>query len=433
MTEEAQYVFFFTIIVVNVIFFCAWIFKFVQTLKTMFKQNYENLYVCLFLCCRRDKLIKDEAKLAREAKRETIIEKIEDIQFFITHMKAIYSKEVFYEGHDKFINLLYYIENQRQNIDLTVKRHNLYIQGKMARDRKFDPDRMKELNEVDSLSVDEEFGGETKRGMKSLKSFRSMRSKADMAEKAKLIGSAFEMKAKEPNKIGQIKAGGGMFELRDESGPVMLETAQLGGAPAQVDRSMNSSSPMLDLQEQLQKMQKDKDKEKARTLMKDLSKKIAGAGLESDASDQEDADGNKTKKKLKTYKRPNVADIGDVVKKSRNAKAKINYEHKSRIFAQDLQNPNQVKQYMMDYFKDFKPEEDTPSDNDSDELSPDKSELFSSSADPRSGEASGTGQPEPSATATAGQAGKFGAQTSIVDFGRLGEDGKVAINMDALL
>jgi hypothetical protein len=110
------------------------------------------------LCCRKDKLIRDEEKLAREAKRETIIEKIEDIQFFIKKMKDIYSKEVFYEGHDKFIKLLYYIENQRRDIDLTVKRHNLYIQGKMARDRKFDPERMKELKVVESLSIDDEFG-----------------------------------------------------------------------------------------------------------------------------------------------------------------------------------------------------------------------------------------------------------------------------------
>ena len=127
MTENNQYVLFFTIIIVNLIFIFMWTFKFIMTLKSMFKQNYENVYIMLFLCCRRDKLMKDEAKLAREAKRETIIEKIEDIQFFIKNMKQIYSKEIFYEGHDKFIKLLYYIENQRRDIDLTVKRHNLYI------------------------------------------------------------------------------------------------------------------------------------------------------------------------------------------------------------------------------------------------------------------------------------------------------------------
>jgi hypothetical protein len=89
--------------------------------------------------------LKEDAKLAREAKRETIIEKIEDIQFFTKKMKEIYSKEIFYEGHERFLKLLYYIENERKHIDLTVKRHNLYVQGKIARDRKFDPQRMKEV------------------------------------------------------------------------------------------------------------------------------------------------------------------------------------------------------------------------------------------------------------------------------------------------
>jgi len=45
----------------------------------MLKDNYQTIYVALFLCCNKDKLIKDEAKLAREAKREIIIEKIEDV------------------------------------------------------------------------------------------------------------------------------------------------------------------------------------------------------------------------------------------------------------------------------------------------------------------------------------------------------------------
>jgi hypothetical protein len=111
MTPNSQLIFFFTIIAANLIFIFMWIFKFVMTLKTMFKQNYENLYVMIFLCCRRDKLVKDEAKLAREAKRETIIEKIEEIQFFIQHMKQIYSSEIFFEGHEKFIKLLYFIES----------------------------------------------------------------------------------------------------------------------------------------------------------------------------------------------------------------------------------------------------------------------------------------------------------------------------------
>jgi hypothetical protein len=45
----------------------------------MIKDNYRNIYIAVFLCCRKDKLQKDDAKIATDAKRETIIEKIEDI------------------------------------------------------------------------------------------------------------------------------------------------------------------------------------------------------------------------------------------------------------------------------------------------------------------------------------------------------------------
>ena len=78
----------------------------------MIKDNYKDIYIAVFLCCRKDKLQKDDAKIATDAKRETIIEKIEDIQFFIKSMKEIYTKEIYYEGHDRFLNLLYFIENE---------------------------------------------------------------------------------------------------------------------------------------------------------------------------------------------------------------------------------------------------------------------------------------------------------------------------------
>lgn len=127
MKPMFRYSLIFIIIIANIGFLALWCVKFLMTLRAMIKSQYPSLYLVLFLCCRRDKLVKEEAKIAREAKRETIIEKIEEIQFFIKHMKEIYSKEIFYEGHDKFLDLLYYIENQRKHVDLTVKRHNLYV------------------------------------------------------------------------------------------------------------------------------------------------------------------------------------------------------------------------------------------------------------------------------------------------------------------
>jgi hypothetical protein len=127
MTPGFEFSLIIVIVVVNVGFLALWTVKFLNTLRQMIKDKYEWLYLALFLCCRKDKLIKEGAKIARDAKRETIIEKIEEIQFFIKNMKEIYSKEIFYEGHDKFLNLLYYIENQRKHVDLTIKRHNLFI------------------------------------------------------------------------------------------------------------------------------------------------------------------------------------------------------------------------------------------------------------------------------------------------------------------
>ena len=56
------------------------------------------------------------------------------------------------------------------------------------------------------------------------------------------------------------------------------------------------------------------------------------------------------------YKKPNDLNIEDVIKKSRNAKSRINYEHKSRIFAEDLRHGG-VKQYMKEHFELFKEEE----------------------------------------------------------------------------
>ena len=114
------------------------------------------------MCCNKDKLDTDSIQIRRDAKREDIIEKIEDVLFYIKKMNSIYAKEIYYEGHDNFLKLLYHIENERTNIDLTVKTHNLYIQGEMARERKFDPQRMEENAKIEKkiLGVDTEKGGE---------------------------------------------------------------------------------------------------------------------------------------------------------------------------------------------------------------------------------------------------------------------------------
>lgn len=66
--------------------------------------------------------------------------------------------------------------------------------------------------------------------------------------------------------------------------------------------------------------------------------KAKKGGLETtdEEDNQEGEAGGKTKtKKSKEIMKPNLGDIRDVIKKSRNAKSRINYEHKTRIFAED--------------------------------------------------------------------------------------------------
>jgi hypothetical protein len=42
-------------------------------------------------------------------------------------MKSMYERDVFYEDHDRFVKLLYYIEQERAQIDLSKKKHNNII------------------------------------------------------------------------------------------------------------------------------------------------------------------------------------------------------------------------------------------------------------------------------------------------------------------
>lgn len=57
-------------------------------------------------------------------------------------MKDLYSNQIYFEGHEQFLKLLYHIENERLTINLEIKEHNLFIQGKVARDRKYDKERI---------------------------------------------------------------------------------------------------------------------------------------------------------------------------------------------------------------------------------------------------------------------------------------------------
>jgi hypothetical protein len=69
----------------------------------------------------------ETAKRARNSKKETIIECIEGIMLHMGKMKGMYENQIFYEDHNRFLRLLYYIESEKLQIDVREKKHNYYI------------------------------------------------------------------------------------------------------------------------------------------------------------------------------------------------------------------------------------------------------------------------------------------------------------------
>ena len=69
-----------------------------------------------------------------------------------------------------------------------------------------------------------------------------------------------------------------------------------------------------------------------------------------------------------------MGDIRDVIKKSRNAKSRINYEHKTRIFAEDKKIG--VRSYMMKHFGNLIQADFDAEDSPSPENSPVKGDPF---------------------------------------------------------
>ena len=143
----------------NAAFILLWIMKFLDISRDILRNISVNLYVFLFLCGRKDKLEKEAIRRAGVVKRERIIASIEDTILFLKKMKKIYTNNIYYEGHDQFLKLLYQIESEQTQLDLTEKRNNYYIQGPMARHRRFDRERMKELQNEMELEVEDDVVG----------------------------------------------------------------------------------------------------------------------------------------------------------------------------------------------------------------------------------------------------------------------------------
>lgn len=52
-------------------------------------------------------------KRARDVKKESIIESVESVTLYMAKMKGMYANGVFYQDHNRFLRLLYYIESER--------------------------------------------------------------------------------------------------------------------------------------------------------------------------------------------------------------------------------------------------------------------------------------------------------------------------------
>ena len=61
MSDETKMVLFLVVMISNAAFVVLWIVKFIITMKSKIKSDYENLYIIFFLCCRKDKLHLDSA------------------------------------------------------------------------------------------------------------------------------------------------------------------------------------------------------------------------------------------------------------------------------------------------------------------------------------------------------------------------------------
>jgi len=127
LTANGQTFFFAIIAFCNIAFIVLWLTKFVAVIRVLIKEEYPRLYIVIFLCGRSDKMGLETVNRAKDVKKESIIESIEGILLFMTKMKDMYANDVFYQDHNRFIKLLYFIESERQQIDLTEKRHNYYI------------------------------------------------------------------------------------------------------------------------------------------------------------------------------------------------------------------------------------------------------------------------------------------------------------------
>ena len=141
----------------NLLFTTIWVIKFYFIARDMIREKFPRLYIWIFLCCRKDRWVRENIQRAKKEKNESMIAKIEDVQYFMKDMKAMYINHVNYEGHDEFMKLLYIIEDMKPKIDMTIKKNEFKVDGKIARERRFDPEHLNRALDDKKLEVNESF------------------------------------------------------------------------------------------------------------------------------------------------------------------------------------------------------------------------------------------------------------------------------------
>ena len=113
LSNTGKLLFFGVIAFCNFAFIALWLVKFIVVIRVLIKDKYPKLYVVVFLCGRKDKMTLENAKRAKDIKKEAIIESIEAVSLMMNKMKSMYINNVFYQDHNRFLKLLYHIESER--------------------------------------------------------------------------------------------------------------------------------------------------------------------------------------------------------------------------------------------------------------------------------------------------------------------------------
>jgi hypothetical protein len=158
LNETGSIILFLLIVGSNLLFVLLWTLKFYVIVRENVRDKYPRLYIYIFLCCRKDRWVRENIQRAKNEKNESMIAKVEDIQYFMMDMKSMYIRHINYEGHDEFMKLLYIIEDMKPKIDMTIKKNEFKVDGKIARERRFDPEHLNNALDEKKLDVNEGFG-----------------------------------------------------------------------------------------------------------------------------------------------------------------------------------------------------------------------------------------------------------------------------------